>query len=255
MADAEKGRVFHFRQFDVAQDRCAMKVGTDGVLLGAWFSLSTKNLPIRILDIGTGTGLIALMAAQRIEEVRSPCQIDAIEIDPVAAAQAHENFEHSPWAEQITLYSKSLGEFLQAHPNDHLHYDLIISNPPFYNATLKPEDTARATARHKDSLPLTEIMNCAQGRLTENGRLALVYPMNYDNEAMTAAIVAGLKPLRLCNVLTKEGKICKRRLAEFGRSGADSGPCLFENLSIRDASGDYTQSYKNLTAPFYIDLK
>lgn len=262
--------MFQFKKFSIAQDQCAMKVGTDGVLLGAWVQLPDVS-SLRALDIGTGTGLIALMVAQRWEERTSspetlkpetseayPCLIDAVEIDPLAAQQAKDNVQASLWAKQITIHHKSLAEYLNSFPQDRLpQYDLIVSNPPFYNATLKPDNGARAVARHKDSLPLAEIMRCASHTLVHQGRLALVYPMNYDQEVMAEAIATGLHPSRICNVLTKAGKPCKRRMAEFTTSDTQSSEqgCLFETLSIRDSEGDYTPEYKNLTLPFYTHLK
>lgn len=268
--------IFHFKQFDIAQDRCAMKVGTDGVLLGAWVELEIKHPKrttgcievqdsssdcrdvhntLQILDIGTGTGLIALMVAQRCKVMDVDFDIDAIEIDANAACQAADNVLASPWASQIKVHGSSLADYMTQLPSDQ-KYDLIVSNPPFYNATLKPDDEARAVARHKDSLPLDEIMQCALHTLSPYGRLALIYPTNYDSEVMTQAIAAGLKPVRICNVLTKAGKICKRRMTEFCLNNNETTGTVYEvnTLSIRDAEGNYTTEYMELTLPFYTHL-
>lgn len=254
--------MFRFRQFTIHQDRCAMKVGTDGVLLGAWASLLTTEAghhlrptsvtnDARILDIGTGTGLLSLMMAQRMSEANptQPFSITAIEIDEAAAQQAQENFSDSPWGPHFTLVNQPLQTYQTTD-----EYQLILSNPPFYNATLKPDDEARAMARHKDSLPVAEIMHFAQSHLSEGGRLALIYPTDYDSEVMTAAVLSGLQAVRLCDVLTKVGKPCKRRMAEFMRSASPHPQLCREELAIRDAEGKFSPSYRQLTEPFYLHL-
>lgn len=253
---AEKETTFHFKQFDIAQDRCAMKVGTDGVLLGAWAcnrqEKSRSAATMRILDIGCGTGLIAIMLAQRFSsDGLRQIHIDAVEIDTDAASQAAENAAATPWSAQITVHPCSLRDFMADAPADALPYDVIVTNPPFYNATLKPEDAGRATARHKDALPLREIMQCAKSRLSDDGTLAMIYPTDYDSEVMTEAVLAGLSPTRMCNVLTKIGKAAKRRMLELSRR---STGCETETLALRDADGQYTAEYKKLTESFYIRL-
>lgn len=238
-----------------------MKVGTDGVLLGSWASLPSAGGGYRLLDIGTGTGIIALMLAQRLSPITADFQIDAIEIDTAAAQQAKANCQASPWGRRITVTALSLAQFQQAEnqlyrdaqqqPATRPQYDLIISNPPFYNATLKPEDEARAIARHKDALPVADIAQYAAQHLTQEGRLALIYPIAYDSEVMTATVLAGLHPVRLCDVLTKVGKPCKRRIAEFSPLAQ---PIVTEQLAIRDADGIYTPEYLALTEAFYLHL-
>lgn len=255
--------VFHFKQFDIAQDRCAMKVGTDGVLLGTIPFLPGEAGSVsfaekdswRILDIGTGTGLIALMIAQRLSDAGyTDFHIDAIEIDSEAADQARKNIAATPWSRQIQVHHSPLQEF-----QTESRYDLIISNPPFYNATLKPEDDARAIARHKDSLPLKEIMSFTRSHLEDNGELALIYPMDYDSEVMTEAVLAEMKPIWICNILTKTGKTCKRRMLKVGHlknnlSNVNSSELLTQ-LCLRNELGDYSEEYRKLTEPFYVSLK
>lgn len=251
---------FQFKQFTIRQDRCAMKVGTDGVLLGAWAHIPeslTDGQVARVADIGSGTGIISLMVAQRLSERLLPFCIDAIEIDVNAANQAQENVSASPWSESINVHPRSLESYClemdSAHEEEEAahRYDLIISNPPFYNATLKPEDQGRAIARHKDSLPVAEIAAFASRQLKVGGRLALIYPTDYDSEVMTAAVLNGLSPVRICDVLTKIGKPCKRRMAEFM---AHSEGIERTELAIRDAEGHYTEEYKLLTGDFYLKL-
>lgn len=283
---------FQFKQFTIRQDRCAMKVGTDGVLLGAWAwknRLSTINSgkecddniqsaeidhhKIReILDIGAGTGLISLMMAQRFPTAH----ITSVEIDREAAKQCQENFEASPWTFRLKVLPYSLkdaepflSELQTAAPDErplgqrqtycaNECFDFIVSNPPFYNATLKPEDEGRAVARHKDSLPIDEIAAFAQRWLTTDGQLSLVYPSAYDSEVMQACIVHDLQPFRICDVYTKVGKPCKRRMATFGRCGChrpDAAPTLIrEQLAIRNEDGDYSEEYRHLVEPFYLRL-
>lgn len=243
---------FQFKQFTIQQDRCAMKVGTDGVLLGAWADISRHSVDTErkftILDIGAGTGIISLMLAQRAAEAGIDFQIDAVEIDQEAAQQATENINDSPWTRHISVLPLSLLEFDR---QTNKTYDLIVSNPPFYNATLKPQDYGRAVARHKDALPIPEIAHFASKRLAENGRLSIIYPTNYDSEVMTAIVLNGLHPVRISDILTKVGKPCKRRMAEFA---AKRVPLLRDQLAIRNADGKYTDAYRALTSAFYLHL-
>lgn len=245
---------FDFKQFSIIQDRCAMKVGTDGVLLGAWTDLENNSRNYRVLDIGAGTGLIALMIAQRVSDKSNKVfSIDAIEIDTDAAIQAEENFNQSRWCNSIHIINNSLQQFAQDLHSDK-KYDCIVSNPPFYNATLKPEDDARAVARHKDSLPLFEITDFAQKHLTDEGTLSLIYPTDYDTEVTTAAILSGLHLIRICDVITKKNKPCKRRMATWTLASHPLKEICRETLYIRDENGQYTSQYKNLVKDFYIRL-
>ena len=225
-----------------------MKVGTDGVLLGAWASLpSFTTAPennTSLLDIGTGTGIIALMLAQRtaLTPTSRPFDITALEIDPTAAQQAPKNVAASPHPLSLQAFAATCSP---------KKFALIVCNPPFYNATLKPTDEGRALARHKDALPVSDIARFASTHLCENGRLALIYPTAYDSEVMTAAVLSSLHPVRICDILTKVGKPCKRRMAEFSLQNA---PISREQLIIRDADGKYTDDYRALTADFYLHL-
>lgn len=280
---------FDFKQFSIRQDRCAMKVGTDGVLLGAWTDVSCKSDQVRVLDIGTGTGLIALMIAQRLSAKQRAFLIDAIEIDEEAARQAQENIMHSVWHDGISVIHSSLQEFSasdSAHKigsteigasdlasrirtqeitasdparrirtHETQTYNLIVSNPPFYNATLKPDDEARAVARHKDSLPLSEITGFAKQHLSAEGTLNLIYPTDYDSEVMTAATLSGLHPIRICDVVTKKGKPCKRRMATFALPTHPQKDIDRQTLFIRNEKSEYTEEYLQLVDDFYLSLK
>lgn len=232
-----------------------MKVGTDGVLLGAWASLPetapSNGHSLSVLDIGTGTGIIALMLAQRLAKASMPFCVEAIEIDPEAASQASDNFAASPWHTQLCVHSLSLNDFEMTLDPSH-RYDLIACNPPFFNATLKPDDALRATARHKDALPPADILRFASHFLTPEGRLALIYPSQLDTEMMTAAVLSGLHPVRICDVVTKVGKPSKRRLTEFSAT-PDVIPTRHQ-LAIRNSEGHYTDDYRSLTDAFYLHL-
>lgn len=252
---------FDFKQFSIKQDRCAMKVGTDGVLLGAFVPVPASFLAssrgaqpkkVRVLDIGTGTGLIALMIAQRLAEKGIDFQIDALEIDLDAAQQAEENVADSPWGKTIHVIPQSLHNYSQELESS--DYDLIVSNPPFYNATLKPEDEARATARHKDALPLTEITQFAQGHLTPQGQLHLIYPMSYDTEVLTAATLSSLHPITFCDVVTKKGKPCKRRMATFALPTHPQKGLERQLLTIRNEENEYSEEYLALVKDYYLFL-
>ena len=159
--------MFEFKKFTVLQDKCAMKVGTDGVLLGAWCPIDHK--PNSILDIGTGTGIIALQLAQRSDAAT----IDALEIDENAFEQATTNFENSPWNERLYCFHAGLDEFVE-EPED--EYDLIVCNPPFYSENYKTGTPERDLARFQDALPFEDLLEAADLLLSENGVLAVIIP-------------------------------------------------------------------------------
>ncbi len=159
--------MFQFKQFSVAQDKTAMKIGTDGVLLGAWTPLD--HHPNSILDIGAGTGVIALMLAQRSNAET----IDAIEIEPNAHEQCVENFESSPWGDRLFCYHADLVELIQ-EPEE--HYDLIVSNPPFHNTDIVGDKTSRTTARHTEDLPFQVLLLGAKTLLSTNGVFCCIIP-------------------------------------------------------------------------------
>ncbi|MGL5464298.1 MAG: tRNA1(Val) (adenine(37)-N6)-methyltransferase, partial [Aeromonas veronii] len=159
-----RSRGFTFKQFHINHDRCAMKVGTDGILLGAWAPVEQAR---RVLDIGTGSGLIALMLAQRS---RSDCRLDAVELDINAASQARENAAASPWADRVTIIESAIQDY-QAAP-----YDLVVSNPPYFVAGQSFSDPARALARHTGALDSHALLAACDRLLSPNGQVALVLP-------------------------------------------------------------------------------
>ena len=160
-----RGKGFTFKQFYIDHSRCAMKVGTDGTLIGAWFSANCNNC--RILDIGTGTGLIAIMAAQRF----SDAQIIGIDIDSDCIEQARENVAASPWSERISIIHSALQEFTSSKG-----FDVIISNPPYFVDSLLSPDDKRSTARHTTSLSFSDLFDGVERLLAQDGTFALILP-------------------------------------------------------------------------------
>lgn len=240
---------FRFKQFTVWHDRCAMKVGTDGVLLGAWCPLATTTSEgeYKVLDIGTGSGLIALMLAQRATSIDdTPIVIDTIDIDAGAAEQAKFNFEQSPWSKLLRIYQSSLQEW-----QSEKEYDLIVSNPPYFQGSLKNPNAQRATARHTDSLSYSELIAHSERLLRRNGTLALVLPIEAEEEILSLAAAAGLSPIAITYVHTKPGKPVKRILMALIKGDAD-GEVDGNHFYIESADSPRSEEYKKLTEEFYL---
>lgn len=230
---------FRFKQFAIEQDRCAMKVGTDGVLLGAWTPLRTTDC--RLLDLGTGTGVIALMLAQR----KADAHITALDIDPECAAQARQNGDNSPWGGRLEVVCGSAQEFRPTAP-----FDLIVSNPPYFEKSLHSPDAGRTLARHTDSLSLEELLAAAERLLASDGRLAVVLPA--DRAAHFRMIASSrLWLLRQLDLRTTPRRPVKRSLLLFARQ-EPSAPPLFEELVIQTAPELFTPEYRHLTRDFYL---
>ena len=236
---------FRFRQFTVWHDRCAMKVGTDGVLLGAWAGQGRAG---KILDIGTGSGLIALMLAQRFPEAR----ITGIEPDAEAAAQAGENFLCSPWPRRLRAVHTSLQDFCRstavtvASPR----FDLIVSNPPFYDTTLTSPDPLRTTARHTGGLTHEELLLLSAGLLTPQGVLSLIVPSESEKSILRLADRSRLHLHRLTRVYSKPSSRPRRILASFGRQPAPHP--VEDTLTLTDAEGLRSPEHTALTRDFYL---
>ena len=219
-----------------------MKIGTDGVLLGAWASL--ENSPKNILDIGAGTGVLALQLAQR----SMSDNIDAVEIDAIAYEQCVENFENSPWGDRLFCYHASAQEFA-TEMND--TYDLIVSNPPFYTEDYKTSSEARDVARFNDALPFDHLVGCVYNLLSENGIFALILPRKEEDHFIELASKAGLFPKRICRVKGNTTSEEKRSLMEFS---FQKNPQEITNLTIEIERHQYTEAYKNLVKDFYLKL-
>jgi len=235
---------FKFKQFTIRQNACPMKVGTDGVLLGAWVNVEETTL--RILDVGTGTALIAIMLAQR-----SPlAQIDAVEVDEAAAAQAKQNAESSPWASRLNIVHQNFNDFAR---NSTSRYDLIVSNPPYFKQSLASPDKGRTTARHTEKLLHEELISGSLNLLAEQGKLAVVMPCVEGNIFIALAEKAGLYCHRKLNVSTKKDRPVKRLLMEFSRSKEKLEE---QNLYIENSDpSSFTAEYQALTKDFYLKFE
>jgi tRNA1Val (adenine37-N6)-methyltransferase len=234
---------FKFKRFEIHQDRCAMKVGTDGVILGAWINPGRKIN--RILDIGTGTGLLALMMAQK-----SGAMIDAIDIDASSITQAEENFRISPWSPRLRAIHSSLQEFSR-HSCE--KYDLIVSNPPYFNNAFKASDQLRALARHTDeSLSFEELIEGVVKLLSKKGIFYLILPYKEGSLFENMASAKGLFAFLMVKVLTRKGKPPKRWLMAFSflRKKKKTG-----EIVIQDDDGAFSNEYRKLTGDFYLGLK
>ncbi|MBN2613077.1 MAG: methyltransferase [Bacteroidales bacterium] len=230
---------FHFKQFTVYHDKCAMKIGTDGVLLGAWVKVKNKE---NILDVGTGTGIIAIMAAQR-----SNALIDAVEIDENACMQASENIASCPWHERIHLEHMSFQDFAKQCKKK---YDLIVSNPPFFKNQYRPSEKSRSIARHDDALPLEQLVSDASGLLNPDGSMALIIPSELLSCCEKYLSDKALFITRKLNVMPAPEKPVKRILLEAERSARKVSE---DYLAIeKGPRHDYTEMYKELTRDFYL---
>lgn len=233
---------FKFKQFSIHQDRCAMKIGTDGVLLGAWANIDHK--PNAILDIGAGTGILSLMLAQR----STAENLEAIEIDEGAYEQCVENFEASPWADRLFCYHAGLDEFLEALEEP---YDLIISNPPFYTEAVPSGNAPRDRARQNRSLPFEELLEGASKLLSPEGLFSTVIPFKEEAEFVTLAASFGLFPSSILRVRGNPLTALKRSLLEF-RFKEDK--VMEDELTIEVKRHTYTKEYIELTKAFYLNM-
>jgi tRNA1Val (adenine37-N6)-methyltransferase len=234
---------FQFKQFAVEQDRCAMKIGTDGVLLGAWTPIT--NNPFSVLDIGAGTGIIALMIAQRSNAE----QIDALEIDEDAYEQATDNFENSPWSDRLFCYHAGLDEFVE-EPED--EYDVIVSNPPFFTEDYKTENEQRDIARFADAMPFEELIEAADLLLSENGIFSVIIPYKEEESFLVLANEYELYPLKITRVKGTPTTEIKRSLLAFSRKETTVFP--IDELIIETARHVYTPEYIALTKDFYLKM-
>lgn len=219
-----------------------MKIGTDGVLLGAWTPL--ENSPYSILDIGTGTGIIALMLAQRSHAE----QIDAMEIDDDAYEQAVDNFENSPWGDRLFCYHAGLDEFME-EPED--EYDLIVSNPPFYTEDYTSGDEQRDKARFAESLPFEDLIEAAALLLSDNGVFSVIIPFKEEDKFVALAKELDLFPFKITRVKGTPTTDIKRSMIAFSRN---ENEVATNELIIETARHQYTPEYIALTKDFYLKM-
>ena len=220
-----------------------MKIGTDGVLLGAWTPI--ENNPFSVLDIGTGTGIIALMLAQRTHAE----QIDALEIDEEAYEQAVDNFENSPWSDRLFCFHAGLDEFVE-EPED--EYDLIVSNPPFYTEDYKSDNEQRDLARFADAMPFKDLIEAAHLLLSENGIFSVIIPFKEEEKFIALAEECELHPLKITRVKGTPNTEIKRSLLAFSRTELSNFP--IDELIIETARHIYTAKYIELTKDFYLKM-
>lgn len=233
---------FQFKEFTIQQDKTAMKVGTDGVLLGAWAHL--KPTYFSVLDIGAGTGLIALMLAQKSNaEV-----VDAIELNDEAYEQTVENFEQSNWGDRLFCYHASLQEFVEEIDDE---YDFIISNPPFYTSTYKNLSEERAMARHTESLTYNELLEGTSKLLSDIGSCAFIIPFSEEENFIKIAKGYKLFPNRITRVKGTENAAIKRSLLQFSFSELEIET---SELIIEIERHIYTQDYIDLVQDYYAKM-
>jgi tRNA1Val (adenine37-N6)-methyltransferase len=236
-------RAFTFKQFSVHDDRCQMKVGTDGVLLGAWVGLQSTS---RALDIGTGCGLIALMMAQRDPNV----QIDAIEVLVEDAQQASENVKASRWSERITVHQGSIQQF------DNLRkYDLIVSNPPFFTKSMLPPKPGRASVRHTKSLSHEELLEAVNRLLQPLGRFGIILPSTGFESFTKQAEKTGLYPRRILTFQTRPGRPPERHMVEYASAPGtrtEETMSLYTGSFKNNTEDNWSESYRKLVRDFYL---
>ena len=235
--------MFTFKKFSVQQDKTAMKIGTDGVLLGAWTPINHN--PESVLDIGTGTGIVALMIAQRSNAI----QIDALEIDEDAYEQATDNFENSPWNDRLYCFHAGLDEFVE-EPED--EYDLIISNPPFYSEDYKSDNEQRDLARFQDAMPFEDLIEAADLLLSEFGIFSVIIPFKEEETFISLAAEYELFPFKITRVKGNSTSEIKRSLLAFSR--IEKSTIEIDELVIEIARHEYTPEYITLTKDFYLKM-
>ncbi|MDD4114150.1 MAG: methyltransferase [Massilibacteroides sp.] len=231
---------FQFKQFCVYHDKCAMKVGTDGVLLGAWADVSNSR---SIADIGTGSGLIALMLAQRSE-----AKIDSIDIEYSSYIQAKENINNSIFNRQINVHHTSLEKYIQT---TNRQYDLIVSNPPYFHNSLHSPFPKRTIARHDDKLTLADLLSDSLKILAPKGRIAIILPYDQEQELTGQAKLHQIHIKRKTGIRPKPESEYKRLLVELTREKVE---CQTEELTIEKAHHEYTKEYISLTKDFYLKM-
>lgn len=236
-------QIFQFKQFTIDQSLCAMKVGTDGVTLGAVADVEQAK---RVLDIGCGTGLLCLMTAQRNESA----EIVGIDIDEDAVRGATQNVEASKWSGRITIVGKSLQEFIATAPST---FDKIITNPPYFEDSLKAPKASRTLARHTDSLPFTELASSVSTLLSDDGSLSIILPTDAHDKFEKIAEQYGLYLRKKTLVYPKPGAEAKRTVGEFVKCRTQNAECEINELTIEtEVRHQYTEDYIKLTKEFYL---
>ena len=235
--------MFQFKQFSLDDSRCAMKIGTDGVLLGAWTTVDKSQ---STLDIGTGSGIIALQLAQRCDAE----QIDALEIDEYAYEQAVENFENSDWGDRLFCYHASFDEFVEELGGEDT-YDTIVCNPPFYAEDYKTGDVSRDMARFQQALPFEELLQGVSILLSPNGNFSVIIPFSEEESFLNIASQHNLFPSRITHVKGHAEASVKRSLLELSKQKTTP---KMDTLVIEISRHVYTSEYINLVKEFYLKM-
>lgn len=235
---AAMGSIFRFKEFEVNQQGCAMKINTDGVLLGATVD---ANNPTRILDIGTGTGVIAMMLAQRFPDA----QVDAVEIDEEAYKTSLKNFQNSPFQARIQGYFGSFEEMQSSVP-----YDIIVSNPPFYTNSLHNPDSRKKLARHTDFDFFNKLLVFAQEKLTHNGQLELILPGELAEYVIEHGHAMGLHLRKTISIRSFADSEVIRNLVSLGKNSVES--TIKDDFIIYEEKGVYSADYRRVLKPFFL---
>ena len=235
------GSPFLLKHFEVQHERSAMKVGTDAFILGSWLQVGEDTE--HILDVGTGCGIIALLLAQRSE-----ARIDAIDMDKPSVDEAALNFKNTPWHSRLSAIHSSFQDY---RPDPEKKYDLIVSNPPFFNRSLLPESDRLILAKHTISFPIEVFITKSFKFLENNGRLAVVLPVEESVDFHKMATKVGFFEFRMLEIYPKSEKPMNRKVLVFSKSEVDNPEA--ESLLIRDSGGKYTDQYKTLTRDFHAE--
>lgn len=231
------GSIFKFKKFEVNQSDCAMKINTDGVLLAV---LASHASPLNILDIGTGTGVIALMLAQRYEIAK----VDAVEIDAAAASRAGQNFANSDFTSRITAHCCDIALYASA-----VSYDLILSNPPYFVNDLVSTELRKGVTRHTDETFFETLIVKVAALLTKSGLFWVILPIKQATSLIAQAEPLGLYPCKIIHVFSDESKSAFRQIVCFGFT---AGPLVEQNFYIYASTGEYTDAYVNLLKDFFL---
>jgi tRNA1Val (adenine37-N6)-methyltransferase len=229
---------FHFKKFSIAHDRSTHKVGTDGVLLGAWVGIDGVS---KVLDIGTGSGVIAIMLAQRTS---SGTAIDAVELQKHDAEQAAMNVKNSPWPQKVSVIHSAIQDFDPPH-----RFDLIVSNPPFFRNSWLPPDESRSTARHSHQLTFTDLLENISRLLSPGGRFAVVLPFTEGTQFIRLANALDFHVFRKLTFRSRHDKPIERLLVEFSRNQIE---VKSEELVLYAEKEEWTEEYRALTKGFYL---
>ena len=238
-----KERLFRFKQFCVSHAVSAMKVGVDAVMLGAWADIEGVK---KVVDVGCGCGVIALIVAQRAPDSK----ILAIDVDSDAVMEAKDNFQRSPWKERVKAKTISFDELIKEGKK----FDMLISNPPFYDSGVNSNLDSRMKARHFGELSPVSLVRNASQILSEEGRLALICPSDLESKLLSEGDLHGLCAVRITSVKTTPEKAPKRILLEFCRKENKIDNCIKDTITIQQSAGVYTEEYINLTRDYYINF-